>query len=74
MIYTKDNANGFISDTLATVTDKNIGNGYDLYLTWRAYSDTLFYVNYGVFSPGNAYPAGKRDRTKLINVGTTLFF
>jgi len=31
-------------------------------------------VNYGVFSPGDAFPVGRRDKSKLINFGTTLFF
>ncbi len=74
MIYNKDDVNGAISDSLATVANKKIGTAYDLYLTWRLFSDTLIYVNYGVFSPGDAYPAGRRDKAKLINFGTTLFF
>lgn len=74
MIYNKDDANGAVSDAFATVASKKLGTGYDLYLTWRLFSDTLIYVNYGVFSPGDAYPAGRRDKAKLINFGTTLFF
>ena len=74
MIYNKDDVNGAISDSLATAANKKIGTAYDLYLTWRLFSDTLIYVNYGVFSPGDAYPAGRRDKAKLINFGTTLFF
>lgn len=74
MIYNKADANGAVSDAFATVANKKLGTGYDLYLTWRLFSDTLIYVNYGVFSPGDAYPAGRRDSSKLINFGTTLFF
>ncbi len=74
MIYNKSDVNGAISDSLATVANKKVGTGYDLYMTWRAYSDTLIYVNYGVFSPGDAFPVGRRDKSKLINFGTTLFF
>lgn len=74
MIYNKSDVNGAISDSLATVANKKVGTGYDLYMTWRVYSDTLIYVNYGVFSPGDAFPAGRRDKSKLVNFGTTLFF
>ncbi|HNY10256.1 MAG TPA: alginate export family protein [Candidatus Wallbacteria bacterium] len=73
-IYTKDSDTGLMSDSVATMANKNLGNAYDLYLTWRILSDTLVYFNYGVFTPGDAYPTNRRDKTKLINFGTTLFF
>ncbi len=73
-IYTKDSSTGLMSDSVATVANKNLGNAYDMYLTWRVFSDTLVYFNYGVFTPGDAYPTNRRDKTKLINFGTTLFF
>lgn len=74
-IYEKADANGVSTDGLATnYGNKKLGNGYDLYLTWRLFSDTLIYVNYGEFKPGDAYPTTRRDTTKLLNLGTTLFF
>ena len=72
--YTKANGTGAISDTLANTGSKNLGTGLDFYMTWRLFSDTLIFFNYGQFSPGDAYPTTRRDRTKLINLGTTLFF
>lgn len=72
--YTKADGTGAVSDALANTGSKNLGTGIDLYMTWRLFSDTLIYTNYGEFSPGDAYPATRRDKTKLINVGTTLFF
>lgn len=74
LIYNKDKADGAISDQYATLSNKKIGTGYDFHLTYRVFSDTLIYFNYGIFKPNDAYPLNRRDNTKLINFGTTLFF
>ena len=72
--YYKDHQDGAISDTLASVSAKHVGGAADAYIAWRIWSDTVLNLQYGLFSPGAAYPAGTQDNTQRFLASTTLSF
>ena len=45
----------------ASESSKNIGQGIDLSLRWQIFYDMSFYLNYGIFLPGDAYSDVQED-------------
>jgi len=43
-----------------------VGQGIDLSLKWKIFSDLSFYVNYGIFIPGDAFSSDAETRTFLM--------
>jgi len=57
--YLKDNQNSPINNNEAEGHKSFIGQGVDVSLRWQMFYDASFYVNYGLFLPGDAY----KDKT-----------
>ncbi len=54
--YIKDKKESPINDgTEATLEESFIGHGVDVSVRWKLFYDLSFYVNYGLFLPGDAY-------------------
>jgi hypothetical protein len=70
--YSKDTLGGAISDPLATVAQRRVGYGADVFTAWKVFSDVDVLLEYGAFKPGNAYPEGFRDETHKV-AGTATF-
>jgi hypothetical protein len=54
-LYLKDQTAAPINSGEATKDDRFAGQGADLSLRWKIFSDLSFFVNYGLFIPGPAY-------------------
>lgn len=59
--YMKDVAESPIKSGAAGEDNKHIGHGVDLSLRWQIFMDMSFYVNYGIFIPGDAYSKSQED-------------
>jgi len=59
--YMKDVAESPIKSGAAGEDNKHIGHGVDLFLRWQIFMDMSFYVNYGIFIPGDAYSKSQED-------------
>jgi len=59
--YTKDKADSAIKSGAAGEDSSNIGQGIDFSLRWQIFYDMSFYVNYGIFLPGDAYSDAQED-------------
>lgn len=64
--YLKDKKEAPVNDGEATLAEKNIGQGLDLSLRWKVFSDLSFFAQYGVFVPGTAYSADERTRQSVM--------
>lgn len=73
-VYRKDKVNGVISDLRADVAERNVGDEVDASVTWRARSDLLFALKYGLFNPGSAYSALNDKKRNFVSVGLTYSF
>jgi hypothetical protein len=73
-LYRKNDGSGYISDPEAIPGSTDVGSGLDLFLGWRIYSDLAWMVQYGVFSPGEAYPVGFTDSTQTLYTNMTYSF
>jgi hypothetical protein len=60
--YRKENSSP-VNSGEADNTNKSVGQGADLSLKWKAFSDLSFYLNYGLFFPGAAYQEGEKTRS-----------
>jgi hypothetical protein len=60
-LYRKVSATGGISDAAATEASSDIGMAGDAGLNFAARSDLQFFYGFGVFKPGDAYPALASD-------------
>ena len=72
--FYKDKRRGGISDTNATVADKDIGSEIDLNLSWQILSDVTMTLEFGYFMPGDAYPRNGDDSEKYFSADVTLTF
>jgi hypothetical protein len=59
--YMKDVAESSIKSGAAGEDNKHIGHGVDLSLRWQIFYDMSFYLNYGIFLPGDAYSDAQED-------------
>jgi hypothetical protein len=72
--YWKDEANGVISDPLATLANRYVGWGADGFIGYRPLSDVSLLAQYGRFSPGSAYAAAAHDATNRVLLTSTISF
>ena len=72
--FYKDKKRGGISDTDATVGDKDIGSEIDLNLSWQILSDVTLTFEYGYFMPGDAYPGSANASEQYFSADMTLTF
>ncbi len=68
--YMKDNEESSINSGEAEGYESNIGQGVDASLRWQIFYDASFYVNYGIFLPGEAYD--ETDSQTFVMSGITL--
>jgi len=69
--YLKDEKASSINAGEADDYDKSfIGQGIDISLRWQVFYDASFYVNYGLFLPGDAYK--NKDANNFIMAGINL--
>ncbi len=54
-LYLKDQSAAPVNSGEATEDERFVGQGADLSLRWKIFSDLSFFVNYGFFVPGPAY-------------------
>lgn len=60
-LYRKTSPTGGISDSAATEASSDVGMAGDAGLTYSVRSDLQFFYGFGVFKPGEAYPALASD-------------
>ncbi|MBN2161096.1 MAG: alginate export family protein [Spirochaetes bacterium] len=62
LYYLKHKSKAYINYGLdATRPERFIGQGVDLALRWRIFEDFAFFLNYGLFLPGDAFGYGIND-------------
>lgn len=71
-LYRKDKKEGGISDTDATSASNDLGYELDVFANWRIFSDLIWSLQYGQFSPGKAYP--NRDNEDYLYTNLVLSF
>ena len=72
--FYKDEKRGGVSDTDATLLDRDIGAEIDLTLSWQILSDVSLTFEYGYFMPGDAYPSFADDSEQYFSADVTLTF
>lgn len=65
-----------ISDSRASLPDRDIGPEVDMFMRWRIFSDLGFTFRLGLFFPGDAFPSagGANDLRKFVSAGFVLSF
>ncbi len=71
--YMKDKPEATASVGEGPLEERFLGHGADLSLRWAIYSDLAFFVNYGLFLPGDAYPSSAGTRNFVMG-GFNLVF
>jgi len=71
--YMKADKESPINDGEASNPKSFIGQGIDLSLRWKIFSDLSFYINYGLFIPGDAFSSDEKNRN-FIMTGMNLNF
>lgn len=72
--YMKDKTEGDAGGGLGAIEDERfVGHGIDFSVRWRIYHDLGFFLNYGYFIPGDAFPSGTNDRS-FVMAGLNLSF
>lgn len=72
--YEKSTLNGPISDPVATEAKRHVGIGTDIFAAWKPMTDLDVLVEYGGFSPGDAYPVGSREPTNKFALTATVSY
>lgn len=72
--YRKDRKSGGIYDIYATDPSANIGQEVDFFVHWKMFKDLYMSARYGLFFPGKAYPADRRETASTVYAKTTLTF
>jgi hypothetical protein len=72
--YFKDETRGGISDLVAGPLSTDVGTGADVFVAARPLSDYTILAQYGLFVPGDTYPARFDDRGSRFLVTSTLSF
>lgn len=72
--YFKDKKDGAISDLTATESSYDVGKELDFSLSWQIFSDLTWTVQYGIFSPGKAYPESSNDNENYFSIDLTYMF
>ena len=67
--YMKDRSKGGVnSDGVATENNRNVGQGIDLSVKLKAYSDLSLFAQYGLFVPGAAFEDKKKWHTAMFGL------
>lgn len=67
--YMKDRSKGGVnSDGVATENNRNVGQGIDLSVKLKAYSDLSLFAQYGLFVPGAAFEEKKKWHTAMFGL------
>lgn len=72
--YEKSTLNGPISDPVATAARRHVGFGTDLFAAWKPLSDVDVLLEYGGFTPGDAYPIGFTEPTNKFAISATIAY
>ena len=72
--FYKDKSTGGISDLDATEDSDDIGDEFDLSISWQVFSDLNWSFQYGRFRPGEAYPEANNDNDDYFSTSLTLTF
>lgn len=72
-VYLKDKAEGNINAGEAKQDNAMVGHGIDASLRWMILSDLSFFMNYGMFIPGDAFPSEEKNR-HFVLTGLNLSF
>jgi len=73
-LYHKHKKDGGIYDVEATEEERFLGTEIDLFIYWKAYHNCYSSVRYGVFYPGDAYPAGNQEKSEYFLARMTILF
>jgi hypothetical protein len=73
-IYRKDQRKAGITDPRADRDRKDIGQEVDLFIRWRILSDLGLSLNYGRFTPGDAYSPANDDKRDFLSLSMTYSF
>lgn len=60
--YMKDQSSAPINTSEAKIDDRFVGQGADVSLRWRLFSDIGLFANYGIFLPGDAFESDASKR------------
>ncbi len=71
--YMKDKKESHIGGGEAGLPESFVGQAVDVMLRWPVFYDFSFFVNYGLFLPGDAYPEGTPER-HFIMAGVNIVF
>jgi hypothetical protein len=67
--YMKDKPKGGVnSGGTATEDSRSVGQGVDLSVKWKVFSDLSFFAQYGLFIPGQAYSDKKKWNTAMFGM------
>lgn len=72
--YEKSTLNGPISDPVATVAQRHVGIGTDIFVACKPLSDVDILLEYGGFTPGDAYPIGFTEPTNKFAISATVSY
>lgn len=72
--YKKSSPSGGIYDDDATEGNSDVGKEINTYLFWQFNDKTYWFMRYGVFFPGAAYPAVNDDETHYFASSLTIKF
>lgn len=71
--YMKDKPEAYASAGEGPLEERFLGHGADFSLRWAIFSDLSFFVNYGLFLPGDAYSSSEGTRNFVMG-GFNLVF
>jgi len=67
--YMKDKSKGGVnSEGTATEDSRSVGQGVDLSVKWKVFSDLSFFAQYGLFIPGQAFSDKKKWNTAMFGL------
>jgi len=67
--YMKDRSKGGVnSDGVATENNRKVGQGIDLSVKWKSFSDLSLFAQYGLFMPGAAFEDKKKWHTAMFGL------
>jgi len=72
--FWKDEPRGGIYDLDATQANRYVGSEVDFTVQWPVLSDVSLGFEYGLFTPGAAYPTATNDKTRYLSVSVTTTF
>ncbi len=73
-LYWKDESRAGTSNFQSVANSVDVGNEIDFYLHWQITDQLRTSVRYGIFYPGDAFPAPTNDNTKFFSASLTYTF